>query len=107
MATDIETLGADKSIDVIAKHHAEDPLKSMITEDLSEVIAPHPSYEGFHRFDPRATWTVKEERAVVWKTDLLFLSWICIMVRHHFPNIRERDYPNLMAITSCSSLGCS
>ncbi|EEA22377.1 hypothetical protein TMatcc_008181 [Talaromyces marneffei ATCC 18224] len=79
METDIENVGADKSLDSNTKFYADDPIKSMITEDLSEVIAPHPSYEGLHRFDPRATWTAKEERVVVWKTDLFFMSWICVM----------------------------
>lgn len=90
METDIENVGADKSLDSNTKFYADDPIKSMITEDLSEVIAPHPSYEGLHRFDPRATWTAKEERVVVWKTDLFFMSWICVMVRHNFPTLRKK-----------------
>ncbi|KAK6812497.1 hypothetical protein RU639_011745 [Aspergillus parasiticus] len=48
-------------------------------ENLSYVTAPHESFEGYHRFDPMASWTEKEERAVVWKTDLLLLSWVCVM----------------------------
>jgi hypothetical protein len=49
-------------------------------EHLFHVTPPHDSYEGYHRYDPHATWTEKEERRVVWKTDLMFLTWICVMV---------------------------
>lgn len=47
---------------------------------LASVTTPHESYEGYHRFDPSATWTAKEERNVVFKTDLMLLSFICLMV---------------------------
>ncbi|KAL4891568.1 MFS transporter [Aspergillus ambiguus] len=46
---------------------------------LAGVTPPHESYEGYHRFDPSATWTPREERAVVWKTDMLLLTCICLM----------------------------
>ncbi|GAB1198378.1 hypothetical protein APSETT444_007697 [Aspergillus pseudonomiae] len=69
------------------KHHAtapsdDDCSKASIAvgqENLSAVTPPHESFEGFHRFDPTASWTEKEERAVVWKTDLLLLTWLCVM----------------------------
>lgn len=48
-------------------------------DHLADVITPHDSYEGRHRFDPTATWTKAEERAVVRKTDLCLLSWLCFM----------------------------
>ncbi|OJJ46645.1 hypothetical protein ASPZODRAFT_132743 [Penicilliopsis zonata CBS 506.65] len=48
-------------------------------DHLADVVPPHESYEGYHRFDPTATWTAEEERAVVFKTDILLLSWICFM----------------------------
>ncbi|KAE8154349.1 major facilitator superfamily domain-containing protein [Aspergillus avenaceus] len=48
-------------------------------ENLSAVTAPHSSFEGYHRFDPTATWTEKEERRLVLKTDMLLLTWICVM----------------------------
>ncbi|KAI9932317.1 hypothetical protein ASPWEDRAFT_154122 [Aspergillus wentii DTO 134E9] len=48
-------------------------------EQLAGVTPPHESYEGYHRFDPTASWTEKEERSVVWKTDLMLLTCICFM----------------------------
>lgn len=50
-------------------------------EYLANALPPHESYEGVHRWDPRATWTAREEAAVVRKTDLYLLSWVCLMVR--------------------------
>ena len=49
-------------------------------EHLANSLPPHESYEGVHRWDPGATWTAAEEAAVVRKTDLYLLSWICLMV---------------------------
>lgn len=46
---------------------------------LADVVPPHESYEGFHRFDPSATWTAEEEQRVVRKTDMYLLSWLCLM----------------------------
>jgi len=66
--------------------HNEPALSQVTTapvgrENLSDIIPPHDSYEGSHRFDPGATWTEQEERRVVRKTDLYLLSWLCVMVR--------------------------
>ena len=52
-------------------------------EHLATVIPPHETYEGYHRFDITASWTPQEERRVVMKTDILLLTWICIMVLAH------------------------
>ncbi|KAF1934816.1 MFS general substrate transporter [Clathrospora elynae] len=49
-------------------------------EELADIIRPHESYEGHHRFDPEASWTIKEERSLVRKTDLRLLSWLCLMM---------------------------
>jgi hypothetical protein len=49
-------------------------------EELSDIVPPHESYEGRHRFDPDARWTVEEERKVVRKTDMMLLSWLCLMM---------------------------
>lgn len=50
-------------------------------EQLHGSLPPHESYEGGHRFDPLAEWSVAEERRVVRKTDLRLLTWLCVMVR--------------------------
>jgi hypothetical protein len=42
-------------------------------------LRPHESYEGAHRWDPLAEWTSEEEARVVRKTDLLLLSFLCLM----------------------------
>lgn len=55
------------------------PVVEVGRENLSDAVLPHELYEGLHRYDPGATWTEQEERRVVWKTDLYFLSWICVM----------------------------
>jgi hypothetical protein len=49
-------------------------------QNLSNVVHPHDSYEGGHRFDPFATWTEEEERRAVRKTDIRLLVWLCVMV---------------------------
>lgn len=51
---------------------------------LAGVTPPHESYEGYHRFDPTASWSPKEERGVVFKTDLMLMTWLCLMV---FPTL--------------------
>ena len=50
-------------------------------KNLSTKLPPHESYEGVRRWDPLATWTPEEEAALVRKTDIYLLSWICLMVR--------------------------
>lgn len=49
-------------------------------EELADIVHPHTSYEGHHRFNPYASWSIEEERRVVWKTDLRLLTWLCIMM---------------------------
>ncbi|KAF4781593.1 major facilitator superfamily transporter [Colletotrichum scovillei] len=48
-------------------------------ENLSDLVPPHESYEGKHRWDPAATWTEAEERKVVRITDIKLLTMLCIM----------------------------
>ena len=49
-------------------------------EELHTALPPHATYEGAHLWDPSAEWTVEEEKAVVRKTDIRLLSWLCLMV---------------------------
>ncbi|KAG8740042.1 hypothetical protein FRC10_004800 [Ceratobasidium sp. 414] len=48
-------------------------------QTLGKYFVPIPEYEGMHRFDPKATWTEAEERAVVRKIDLRIMIWCCVM----------------------------
>lgn len=67
--------GVDKGIASLVE------IDSLGQEHLADALPPHESYEGVHRWDPNATWTAHEEAAVVRKTDLYLLSWVCLMVR--------------------------
>jgi len=40
---------------------------------------PIDSYEGKHRWDPKADWSEKEEKHVVRKLDIRICSWACLM----------------------------
>lgn len=51
-------------------------------QHLFDKTPPHESYEGAHRYDPKATWSKDEESALVRKTDLYLLSWVCLMVKY-------------------------
>ncbi|KZT08559.1 MFS general substrate transporter [Laetiporus sulphureus 93-53] len=44
-----------------------------------EVYRPPPVYEGFHRFDPDARWTWREERRLIRKIDVLIMIWAWVM----------------------------
>ena len=48
--------------------------------ELADIVLPHETYEGRHRFDPHASWSIEEERRVVRKTDLRLLTWLCLMM---------------------------
>jgi len=47
--------------------------------NLSSAIPPDDQYESRHRWDPTAEWTPQEEKALVRKTDLLLMTWLCVM----------------------------
>lgn len=49
-------------------------------ENLHNTIQPHESYEGAHRWDPDITWSPQEEKRAIRKTDMMLLSWLCVMV---------------------------
>ncbi len=40
---------------------------------------PIDSYEGKHRWDPKAEWTTTEEKHVIRKLDMRICSWACLM----------------------------
>ncbi|KAJ8106040.1 hypothetical protein OPT61_g9805 [Boeremia exigua] len=80
---DSRIMGND--IEAVRSHISEDnnSLKAPTAvgrQELADIIPPHETYEGKHRFDPTASWTAEEERRVVWKTDLKLLPWLCLMM---------------------------
>ncbi|KAK7995589.1 hypothetical protein PG990_014362 [Apiospora arundinis] len=40
---------------------------------------PIPEYEGYHRYDPKETWSPQEEKRLVRKLDYKICSWACLM----------------------------
>lgn len=93
LAESTEPLLKTMATEADAKDHGSPIFKGSSLDDASSVnpavgrdhlydsTPPHVSYEGFHRYDPSAKWTLAEENAVVRKTDLHLLTWICLMVR--------------------------
>lgn len=76
-------MGNEGAVPTPVVDHVSDVGKADIgvgREQLHTALPPHDTYEGRHRFDPLAEWTVAEERGVARKTDLRLLSWLCIMV---------------------------
>lgn len=52
---------------------------SVFTDPRTEnIYAPIAKYEGAHRFDPKATWSEAEERALVRRVSILPLLWLGI-----------------------------
>ncbi|CAF1030525.1 unnamed protein product [Rotaria sp. Silwood1] len=47
---------------------------------LDAHYAPHPDYEGAHRYDTSATWTVKEEASLVRRIDFRITVWACVLI---------------------------
>lgn len=54
-------------------------------QNLTEVVPPHPSYEGYQLWDFDATWTSAEEKTVVRIIDFRLLSMLCLMVSLFLP----------------------
>lgn len=53
-------------------------------EHLAEVVPPHESYEGYHLWDLKATWTPAEEKKVIRIADLRLMTMLCLMVSGPF-----------------------
>lgn len=64
------------SLEATSTNGSDVPLTA---DDLSEVVPPHESYEGFSYWDPGFTWSAQEERKVVRKVDFYLLSALCLM----------------------------
>lgn len=44
-----------------------------------EAYEPIATYEGRHRYDPKAQWAEEEEKKLVRKLDYRICSWVCLM----------------------------
>lgn len=51
--------------------------KSEESLEVAKLVEPTGLHDGSHRWDPGATWTAKEENAVVRRTDALLLLALC------------------------------
>lgn len=74
-ADDIENRPQADAVSVVDKAQVE-----VGRENLHNTIRPHQSYEGGHRWDPDVSWAPEEEKRAVRKTDMMLLSWLCVMV---------------------------
>ncbi|KAJ0413757.1 major facilitator superfamily domain-containing protein [Aspergillus carlsbadensis] len=77
--TDIEQSARSSAAKEVGDVKSSKQSAAVGQEHLAGVIPPHESYEGHHRFDPTASWSPKEERRVIWKTDLMLMTWLCLM----------------------------
>ncbi|KAL8711942.1 MAG: hypothetical protein Q9220_003638 [cf. Caloplaca sp. 1 TL-2023] len=46
---------------------------------LEQYYAPIDTYEGKHRYDPKATWSAAEETALIRKLDVRVCAYVCFM----------------------------
>lgn len=46
---------------------------------LNKYYVPIDSYEGRHRYDPKATWTKEEEQSLIRKLDIRVCAYCCLM----------------------------
>ncbi|KAI4194322.1 MAG: hypothetical protein LQ350_007837 [Teloschistes chrysophthalmus] len=46
---------------------------------LNKYYIPIDSYEGRHRYDPKATWTKEEEQSLIRKLDIRVCAYCCLM----------------------------
>jgi len=53
--------------------------EAFATGGATRYYEPIDSYEGKHRWDPKAEWTEEEEKKVVRKLDYKICSWVCFM----------------------------
>ncbi|CCF38352.1 major facilitator superfamily transporter [Colletotrichum higginsianum] len=97
---------SDSGKDGVSVYLDSDNAGAVGRENLSDLVQPHESYEGKHRWDPAATWTAAEERKVVRITDLKLLSMLCVMFfglqldRGNLSNALADDFLKDMKLTS-------
>jgi hypothetical protein len=83
--TQLSNMGSDENVETVHERRARPNSTTAVGRDnLTDAVPPHESYEGYHHYDPATSWTEKEERVVVLKTDMYLLSWLCLMVQHRY-----------------------
>lgn len=71
---------ADRSDEAIVGENQKPGLVSQTEEvSLEKYYVPIDTYEGRHRYDPKATWTTDEEKALIRRLDLRVCAWCCFM----------------------------
>ena len=71
---------ASGSEEAIAEKGLKPGLIAGIDEtSLEKYYVPIDTYEGRHRYDPKATWTHAEEKALIRKLDIRVCAWCCFM----------------------------
>ncbi|KAL8670639.1 MAG: hypothetical protein Q9168_004833 [Polycauliona sp. 1 TL-2023] len=56
-----------------------DPDSKSADLSLDKYYVPIDTYEGRHRYDPRATWTKQEEQSLIRKLDIRVCAYCCLM----------------------------
>ena len=56
-----------------------DPVIENDDASLNKYYVPIDSYEGRHRYDPKATWTKEEEQSLIRKLDIRVCAYCCLM----------------------------
>ncbi|MCJ1396044.1 hypothetical protein MMC18_008931 [Xylographa bjoerkii] len=70
------------SIDGAVDHDVKDTVHADIDDDDNELrkfYEPIATYEGRHRYDPKAQWTSQEEKANKLQLDYKICVWVCFM----------------------------
>lgn len=71
---------ADRSDEAFIGESQKPELVSQTEEvSLEKYYVPIDTYEGRHRYDPKATWTVEEEKALIRRLDVRVCAWCCLM----------------------------
>ncbi len=78
--------------------------------DLASQYLPRSDWENYHRFDPNARWTWREEKALVRKIDWKIMLWACLMfcaLEMDRANIKQAVTDNLLPELGLTTNGSS